>query len=157
MVLVTAYEFYLTVHILAAIVWVGGAMVSQVFAARALGDPRPERLVAVARDIEFVGKTMFVPASILVVIFGILMVNESPVWDITDGWILAALVIFTASFLVGVLYLAPESGRIAKAVEEQGPDAKEVRERITRILLISRIELLFLLLLVVDMVTKPGF
>jgi hypothetical protein len=31
-----------------------------------------------------------------------------------------------------------------------------VRDRIKRILLVSRIELLFLLLVVVDMVTKPG-
>jgi uncharacterized membrane protein len=157
MLLVTAFEFYLTVHLLAAIVWVGGAMVTQVFAARALGDPRPERLVTTARDIEFVGKTLFVPAAALVLIFGALLVHESGVYNFSDGWVLFALVVAAASFVVGVAYLAPESGRIATAIEQHGPDSQEVRDRITRILLISRIELLFLLLVVVDMVTKPGF
>jgi uncharacterized membrane protein len=157
MVLVTAFEFYLTVHILAAIVWVGGAMVSQVFAARALADPRPERLVAVARDIEFVGKTMFTPASALVLVFGLLLVHESGAWSYSDGWILFALVVAGASFAVGIGFLVPENGRIAAAIERHGPDSKEVRDRITRILLVSRIELLFLLLVVVDMVTKPEF
>jgi uncharacterized membrane protein len=155
--LVTAYQFYLTVHILCAIVWVGGAMVSQVFAARALGDPRPERLVATARDIEFVGKTMFVPASLLLFIFGLLLIHESSIWSFSDGWIVFALVVFLASFVTGAAYLAPESGRIARVIEEQGAESPEARTRITRILLISRIELLFLLLVVVDMVTKPGF
>jgi uncharacterized membrane protein len=153
---ITAYEFYLTVHILAAIVWVGGAMVVQVFAARALADPRPERLVAVARDAEFVSKTMFTPASALVVIFGLLLVHESAVWSVRDGWIVFALVVAAASFAVGIGFLAPESGRIAAAIERHGTDSKDVRDRIKRILLVSRIELLFLLLVVVDMVTKPG-
>ena len=153
--LVTAYQFYLTVHVLAAIVWVGGALVTQVYAVRAQADTSPDRLVGFARDVEFVGKTMFTPASLVLVIFGFLLVNEGN-WSLGDIWLTFALIVFAASFAVGIGFLGPESGRLARAIEQHGPSSREVRRRIERIFLVSRIELLFLLLVVVDMVVKPG-
>ena len=73
-----------------------------------------------------------------------------------SGWIDVALAVWIASFVVGIGFLGPESGRIGRLIEERGVSAPEVRRRIDRIFLISRIELLFLLIVVVDMVTKPG-
>ena len=49
-----------------------------------------------------------------------------------------------------------ESKRIANAIESQGPESPEVTRRINRVLLVSRTELLILVLLVFDMVLKPG-
>jgi uncharacterized membrane protein len=143
------------VHILAAIVWVGGALITQVYAVRVQADSDPERLIGFARDVEFVGKTMFTPASLVLVVFGFLLVNEGN-WDLGQTWLIFALIVFAASFAVGVGFLAPESGRIARALEEFGPTSGEAQRRINRIFLVSRIELLFLLLVVVDMVVKPG-
>jgi len=143
------------VHILAAVVWVGGATITQVYAARAMADPSPERLVGFARDAEFVGKTMFTPASLVLVVFGFLLVNEGN-WSLGSTWLVFALTVFAASFAVGIGFLAPESGRIARAIELHGVGSTEATRRIERIFLVSRIELLFLLLVVVDMVVKPG-
>ena len=153
--LVTAYQFYLTVHILAAVVWVGGATITQVYAARAMADPSPERLAGFARDAEFVGKTMFTPASLVLVVFGFLLVNEGN-WSLGSTWLVFALAVFAASFALGVGFLAPESARIARAIELHGVGSTEATRRIERIFLVSRIELLFLMLVVVDMVVKPG-
>jgi uncharacterized membrane protein len=153
--LVTAYQFYLTVHILAAIVWVGGATITQVYAVRAQATGDPERLAGFAKDAEFVGRTIFAPSALVLVIFGFLLVHEGG-WDLGSGWIDVALVVWAASFAVGIGYLGPESGRIGRLIEQHGPGTPEVQRRIERIFLVSRIELLFLLLLVVDMVTKPG-
>jgi hypothetical protein len=66
------------------------------------------------------------------------------------------LVIIALSILVGAGYLGPEAGRIAKATERDGVDSPEVQARIQRIFLVSRIELVFLLAVVFDMVVKPG-
>ena len=96
--LVTAYQFYLTVHILAAVVWVGGATITQVYAARAMADPSPERLAGFARDAAFVGKTMFTPASLVLVVFGFLLVNEGN-WSLGSTWLIFALAVFAASFV----------------------------------------------------------
>jgi hypothetical protein len=41
-------------------------------------------------------------------------------------------------------------------MEEQGESAPEVRSRLSRIFLVSRIELLILLLVAADMALKPG-
>ncbi len=153
--LVTSYQFYLTVHILAAIVWVGGATVTQVYAVRAQATRDPERMAGFASDAEFVGRTMFAPSSVVLVIFGFLLVHEGN-WGYGSGWIDVAIAVWIASFAVGIGFLGPESGRIGKLIEQRGVAAPEVRRRIERIFLISRIELLFLLIIVVDMVTKPG-
>lgn len=153
--LVTAYQFYLTVHILAAIVWVGGAAITQVYAVRAQATGDPERVAGFASDAEFAGRTMFAPSAVVLVIFGFLLIHEGS-WGYGSGWIDVALAVWIASFVVGIGFLGPESGRIGRLIEERGVSAPEVRRRIDRIFLISRIELLFLLIVVVDMVTKPG-
>jgi uncharacterized membrane protein len=153
--LVTPYQFYLTVHILAAIVWVGGATITQVYAARAQASGDPERIAGFAHDAEFVGRTMFAPSAVVLLIFGFLLVNEGD-WSLSSAWIDVALAVWAASFVVGIGFLGPESGRIGRLIEQRGATAPEVRRRIERIFLISRIELLFLLVIVVDMVTKPG-
>ena len=42
-------------------------------------------------------------------------------------------------------------------MDERGAEDPEVQRRIGRVLWISRIELFFLILIVLDMVVKPGF
>ena len=49
----------------------------------------------------------------------------------------------------------PESGRIGKLVEQHGPEHPEVTSRITRILAVSRVELVLLIAVVFAMVVKP--
>jgi uncharacterized membrane protein len=97
------------VHILAAVVWVGGATITQVYAARAMADPSPERLAGFARDAEFVGKTMFTPASLVLVVFGFLLVSEGN-WSLGSTWLIFALAVFAASFAVGIGFLATRVG-----------------------------------------------
>jgi hypothetical protein len=67
-----------------------------------------------------------------------------------------ALIGFGLSFVTGIAFLGPGSKRIADAIESQGPESPEVARRINRVLLVSRTELLILVLLVFDMVLKPG-
>ena len=59
------------------------------------------------------------------------------------------------SFLVGAGFLGAESGRIAKIIEAEGPESPAAQARISRILLISRCELVILIAVVVNMVVKP--
>ena len=49
-----------------------------------------------------------------------------------------------------------KSSTLGSAIELHGVGSTEATRRIERIFLVSRIELLFLLLVVVDMVVKPG-
>ncbi|HXE43972.1 MAG TPA: hypothetical protein VN635_02130 [Conexibacter sp.] len=63
--------------------------------------------------------------------------------------------IWALSFVTGAAFLGPESKRISGAIERHGVDSAEAQMRIKRIFLVSRVELLFLLLVVADIVLKP--
>jgi uncharacterized membrane protein len=151
--MVTWYEFALFVHILAAVVWVGGGVTTQVLAFRIIRANDPARLAGFGKDIEKVGMFVFTPAALVVLGFGFALVAEGN-WDY-DFWVIFGLAVVAFSALIGTLFLGPEAGRIGKLVEAHGPEYPEVQDRIKRILMISRIELTLLIAVVFAMVVKP--
>jgi len=151
----TRYEFLLTLHIAAAIVWLGAAVCVQLLAVRASRSRDPEQMRKIADDAEWLATRLFVPASALVLVFGILLTFDA--WAFDELWILVGLAAFALSFLVGIAFLSPESGRIARLIGEHGAAHSEVQARIRRLFVVSRIELVILFLVVVDMVAKPRF
>lgn len=70
-------------------------------------------------------------------------------------WIAFGLIGFLSTFLTGILVLSPMAKRLKATLAAVGPDAPETRAAITRILLVARADIALLLLVVVDMVTKP--
>ena len=149
------YEVLLFGHLLAAMVWVGGDLMIQMFylRARVAG---PEAVAQFAKDVEWIGLRVMNIAALLVVVLGVLLVIEVDAYEFSQFWVSAALAMFAVSAITGAGFLGPESGRIAKLSEERGPADPDVQRRIGRILLISRIELVLLILIVLDMVVKPG-
>jgi uncharacterized membrane protein len=150
------YEWLKAGHILMAIVWVGGAVALQVLATRTMRAQDPERLRIFAGEVEFVGTRIFTPASLLLLLFGIWMVIDSPAWEFTQFWVIAALAMFAFSFVSGAFYLGPQSGKLKKMYEAEGANAAGARELIGKLFLVSRIELVLMVLIVLDMVIKPG-
>lgn len=149
------YEVLLFVHLLAAMAWVGGDLMIQMFYLRARTNG-PDAVARFAKDVEWIGLRLLNTASLLVVIFGVLLVIEVDGYEFSQFWITAALAMFLASAITGAGFLGPESGRIAALTETEGPTSPEVQRRISRVLLISRIEFVLLVLIVLDMVIKPG-
>lgn len=149
------YELLKTIHVFFAVIWVGGAATTQVLATRLARANEPARLAAFAKDIEFVGKRIFTPSSLLVLAAGIWMVVITGI-NFTDLWIIFGLVGIAFSATIGATFLGPESGRIGRLIEARGPEDSEVTGRIKRIFVVSRVELVVLLLIVINMVVKPG-
>jgi uncharacterized membrane protein len=152
--IVTTYTLLLAFHIFAAVVWVGGALMLNLLAILALRSELPGRQAEFAHEAEAVGMRLFAPTSLILLGLGFWLIHEGH-WQY-DLWIVLALIGFGLSFVTGIAFIGPESKRIGKAIQEHGPEAPEVVQRIRRILLVSRIELLILVLLVFDMVLKPG-
>jgi uncharacterized membrane protein len=152
---VTLYEWYVFVHVLAAAVWIGGAAALQLLAVRTLGTQDPVRIGGLAKDIEWIGTRVFVPASVLVLLFGVAAVLRGDI-DWGAGWISTGLAVWVLSFVTGAAFLGPESGRVGRLVDQVGAGGPEVRARIRRLLLVSRVELLLLAVVVLVMVAKPG-
>ena len=153
--LTTTYQWLLTAHILAAVVWVGGAFTVQMMAIRVVRDPDPARLAGFARDVEMIGMRVFLPSSLVLLVFGFWLVHEGN-WSLSAGWLTFGLVVIAISIVTGAAFLGPESGRIAKVIDAEGPASPDARRRINRIFLVSRVELVLLLLVVVAMAAKPG-
>jgi len=151
---VTWYEVWKTIHVLLAVIWVGGALMLQVLALFALRSRLPGRKAEFAGEAEKVGMRIFAPAGLILLVMGFILVHQGH-WGY-HTWVVLALIAYGLSFLTGILFLGPESGRIKRVIEAEGPDSPAVAARIQRILLVSRIELAILLLIVVDMVLKPG-
>lgn len=151
---VTLYEWLLFFHILAAAIWVGGATALQALYFR-IRRAEPQRMVDFMGDVEVVGTRLFVPASALLVLLGFGLAAEGD-WKIGEFWLSFAIAVFVLSFISGSAFLGPESGRISRLAAERPPDDPEIRSRIGRVLLVSRIELVLLILVILDMVVKPG-
>ena len=150
------YLWLKSFHVLMAIIWVGGAITMQVLAIRIVRTDDRSLLRTFAGLAEFVGNRVFAPASITLVILGIWMVIEEPAWTFGQFWILAALGMFAFSFVSGAFYLGPQSGKLKKMYEAEGTDAPEAPALIQKLFMVSRIELVLLVLIVFDMVLKPG-
>jgi Predicted integral membrane protein (DUF2269) len=152
--MVTLYTVLLSIHILMAVIWLGGAFMTQINAVLAIRAARPPELVRFLHDTEAIGLRVFLPASLILVATGFGLIAEGN-WDF-ELWIILALAVWVGSVITGAGFLGPESGRIGAIVEREGPESPAALARIKRIFLISRIELTLLLLLVIDMVVKPG-
>jgi hypothetical protein len=99
---------------------------------------------------------VFTPAALLLLGLGIWMVILEPAWTFGQFWILAAIAMFAYSFLVGAIYLGPQSAKLKRTYERDGAESVEASDILKRLFLASRIELALLILIVFDMVLKPG-
>jgi uncharacterized membrane protein len=150
------YETLKFIHILAAIVWVGSGLYFQWQATRLnrLGDP--ERMAAFTKDIEQAGMKLLMPASVVVLIVGIVMVIYTPSIGFTDTWIAIGLLGAVATAITGSVFIGPTAGKVGRAIEEQGPASPEVQALTKKIFTISRIDQLVLLVVIWAMVFRPG-
>lgn len=148
------YNTVVFVHILMAIIWVGGAITLQIYATLATR-AGPQQTADFAKNAEFIGQRIFMPASIILLLVGLWMVFGWDYWSFTDAWVLVGLAGIAFSIIVGAGFVGPESGRVGKLVAEKGMDDPEVATRISRILRISRIELVVLIVVIWDMTYKP--
>jgi uncharacterized membrane protein len=150
----TLYEWLLFLHIVAAMVWVGGVVVLGALATRVLRLGRPDAVAGFRGNLRVVGPAVLAPAPALVVGLGIWMVVESDSWDFGQGWIWVALSLFAVAFLVGVAFqsrAAIAAGRAAAA-----DDHREAVRQLGRWTWGTRLIPALLIVATWDMVFKPG-
>jgi uncharacterized membrane protein len=148
------YSAFKAVHVIAAMIWIGGGALLMILGIVAERRRDPVELATVARQAAMVGEKLFAPAGIVVVAMGVaMMVNTN--WGWGKFWVIAGLVGYAITFVTGVAVLSPMTKKIAALTEEKGVNDPETTAAITRVLQIVRIDVAMLLLVVVDMVVKP--
>jgi uncharacterized membrane protein len=149
------YDTLKFLHIVFAILWVGAGLYFQFQATRLdrLGDEA--RLAQFTKDVEFAGQRLLLPASILVLVFGVSMVATGP-YDFSDTWILLGLAGYLATAITGSVVIGPTAGKLGAMIETEGPSTPGVAALRKRIFRVSRVDQVVLLLVIADMVYKPG-
>jgi uncharacterized membrane protein len=148
----SGYEFLKFLHIMAAVIWLGGAIALEFLEHRT--HRHPGELITVARQSDWLGSRLLTPAALVLLLLGISMVLLE--WSFGELWIILALSFYAAALVAGLGFIVPELRRIASflhADEERGE--VELRRRLRRLLLVARVENIFLILIVLDMVVKP--
>ena len=148
------YAVFKTIHVLLAVVWVGGGVLLTILAVVADRRNDPNELATIARQAVFVGEKIFAPAGLAVFLMGIAMMLNTD-WGWGRFWVVAGLIGYAATFANGLLVLTPLAKQVSALLDEKGVEAPETQAAIARILLIARIDVAVLLLVVADMVTKP--
>jgi uncharacterized membrane protein len=150
-----AYNGLKFVHVLAAIVWVGGAVSANIQGTRIKRSGDAARLATFGRDTEWLGTHVYLPASLIVLLFGILTALKGS-YSFTQEWLIIGIVGIVATSLTGSLYLGPELKRISELIASRGPEDAEAARRIARLIVVSRVDLVVLLIVIGAMVFKPG-
>jgi uncharacterized membrane protein len=151
-----SYSIYKALHVIAAVVWVGGDVtlttLGIVFERR--GDR--ETLATLGKLGAWVGVRVYTPAAFAVFAFGVMLV-EKGAWGWGQVWIDLALAGWAIATGVGVLFVGPELGRIDRDAARFGPDSDAVARRVKRLFTVFRFDTVLLILIVLDMTAKPMF
>jgi uncharacterized membrane protein len=148
------YQLLLYIHIVCAVIWVGGALYAQLLALRVARSPDPSELPHLARHIEFIGTRVFLPAAVLLFVAGSAMTLQR--WSVGQTWIAVSVALWVLSAVVGAVYLGPRVKRAAQLFETEGPTSQAGRELINRLFLVSRLELIGFAVIIALMTFKPG-
>jgi uncharacterized membrane protein len=148
------YSLFKAVHVVLAVIWVGGGASIMIHAIRAQASRDPEGIVTVAKQAAFMGEKVFAPVGLVTFLMGIaMMINTS--WGWGHFWIIAGLIGYASTFIVGIAILSPLAKKIDESAEKNGATHPETIALIDRIMLIARFDVAILMLVIVDMVTKP--
>src|SRR4051794_36455623 len=89
-----AYKWWLALHILLAVVWVGSDVAIQVLAIRAKR-AGPDRMAFFAREIEWYGTRVLLPASLGLVVIGFILLHVSAgAYDLAQGWVAFGFIVW---------------------------------------------------------------
>ena len=148
------YEFLLAVHILCAVLWVGGGVTLHILGRRALAEGTAQA-AANTEQTGWVGPKFYAPLSVILLVAGILLVDEAG-YQHSDLFITLGYTGWFAAFVIGAGVYPRLGKRIGEAVEAHGVESAETRRAVTRFFNVQSLEIAILVLVIVDMSVKPG-
>jgi uncharacterized membrane protein len=153
----TVYDWLKLFHVLAAVIWVGGDVMILILATRLLRENDASREAAFVHDLGEIGKKVLGPVSGALIVFAIALVVYSPAWNFSDPWIVIAIVGYLATFVTGVFVLGPSAVKIDSMIAAgTPPEDPKVQGLVQRTMRTGRVDVVVLVLMVCDMVLKPG-
>jgi uncharacterized membrane protein len=148
------YQLVLYLHVISAVIWVGGAFAIQALAIVVSRSNDPLELPRLGSNLEFIGSRLFAPAAVLLFATGVVMTIQK--WTLGQTWIAVSVALWVLSAVLGAAYLAPGARRVAALFEAEGPSSVAARHLIGQMFVVSRLELVSFAVIIGLMVFKPG-
>ncbi|HWT92844.1 MAG TPA: hypothetical protein VN238_07595 [Solirubrobacteraceae bacterium] len=151
----TWYELLLSLHILSAALWIGSSLAITVITYRLLGAGSGPGLAGFVPAAGWWASRAHPAASIVLLVTAGLMIADANL-DI-ELWIVLALVGWLIAGGLGGSMIGPRAKELETDLAQSGGTLTDASRAIAgRLLLATRIELAILVLVVFDMVAKPG-
>lgn len=151
----SGYTVLLAVHVIAAVLWVGGGATMHAFGRIAERSRDRNRMNQFSIDAAFIGPRFYAPLSVLLLAVGIPLVDKAG-YDMSDTWVSIGFTGWIISFLVGILYYSRADRRRAAIVASEGVESEAFLASYHQVARVNTIELTILLLIVIDMAIKPS-
>jgi hypothetical protein len=130
------YHTLLFLHVLSAFLMVSGVVMYSAFV---LGSP-------VTRPLKLTAEILWGVGGVGTIVFGIWLALNRPQYEIYDGWIIAAVVLWILANGAGA--------QVSRAVQPSGEESPAAPDRRAKFSHWMRV--LWVVLLLIDMVWKPG-
>jgi uncharacterized membrane protein len=150
----TLYDWLLFGHIVAAMVWVGGAVLLGALVTGVLRGREPEAVTRFVANLRFIGPRVLAPATVAVFGLGLWLVLNSAAWDFGQLWVQLALALFAGAFLIGAAHQSRAALNAERAAARA--DWDEALRQLARWSWGYRLIVLLLVVATWDMVSKPG-
>lgn len=152
----TLFHALLFVHILAAMIWIGGALVGMligIFLARQ-GDASAMSKFCIA--FASITGPAFGGSSLIVVGTGAWMVADSPSFEIGAMWVVLSLVGWFVSMLMGATVVGMTWVKVGRKLAEDGATIEATQPLLSRAIRLTRIDLVIRVAVVLLMVWQPS-
>ena len=150
----TSYELWLFLHLSAVIVWIGGAVMAQVFGVLTQRAQNPVESAAYGRNVGWVANRVFLPSSAVVILTGAALTDKGN-WGWSEPFVLFGLIGGLGIMAVAFGYLSPSLGRAGAQMSAEGP-SPELLARMNRLVWIARGLILVAFVIIYMMVVKLG-
>ena len=150
----TSYELWLFLHIGSVVVWIGGAVMGQVFGVLTQRARNPIESAAYGRNMGWVARWVFIPSSVVVIATGMALTGDGE-WSWGEPFILFGLIGGIGIMAIAFSYVTPRLGRAGARMSQEGP-SPELLAEMNRLVWIARGLLLVAFVIIFMMVVKLG-
>jgi uncharacterized membrane protein len=147
------YSLVKFLHVVSAVVWVGGGLMLTMLGLRASMAGDIAATAQAMRASGEMGGRVMMPASLATFAFGFAMC-----WfwvGFSDLWVLIGLACYATTFLIGALVFKPAGERMAATLTRDGVSPAALAEGL-RVLKVARFDYAVMLVVLADMVLKPS-
>jgi uncharacterized membrane protein len=153
--MLTLFSILKFLHIVAAIVWVGGVITTTLLNVRLSTTRNTAAIAAFASVGSFIGQWVFGPAAAITLLAGIATALTAG-FQMRSLWIIWGFGAIVLSFALGATLIRITTGRLSASTASPNSDGTQVAALQNRLAMLNALNILLLLSAVWAMVAKPG-